>query len=127
MYHNMYSFPSHILALNLLHKILFFHRNEDVSSIIVTQAQQELEETSVESARDKQPIYVEPGIRVVELNRLPDAGLGISIVGGKADSEGLGLKGIYIRHVLESSPAGRLGTLNSGDQILEVSHYQSLF
>ena len=94
MYHNMYSFPSHILALNLLHKILFFHRNEDVSSIIVTQAQQELEETSVESARDKQPIYVEPGIRVVELNRLPDAGLGISIVGGKADSEGLGLKGI---------------------------------
>ena len=75
---------------------------------------------SVENVLERPPIYEEPGVRIVELNRVPDAGLGISIVGGKADLEGLGLKGIFIRHVLESSPAGKLGTLKSGDQILEV-------
>jgi len=32
----------------------------------------------------------------------------------------MGLKGIFIRQVLESSPAARLGTLATGDQILEV-------
>ena len=66
------------------------------------------------------PIYDEPGVRVVELNRGPDSGLGISIVGGKVGPGGLGLKGIFIRHVLESSPAARLGTLVTGDQLLEV-------
>ena len=66
------------------------------------------------------PIYDEPGVRVVELNREPDSGLGISIVGGKVGPGGLGLKGIFIRHVLESSPAARLGTLVTGDQLLEV-------
>lgn len=68
----------------------------------------------------RSPIYDEPGVRVVELNRERDSGLGISIVGGKVDPGGLGLKGIFIRHVLESSPAARLGTLVTGDQILEV-------
>lgn len=68
----------------------------------------------------KQPIYNEPGVHVVELNREPDSGLGISIIGGKAGPQGQGLKGIFIRHVLESSPAARLGTLVTGDQILEV-------
>ncbi|XP_022779810.1 multiple PDZ domain protein-like isoform X3 [Stylophora pistillata] len=68
----------------------------------------------------KPPIYNEPGVRVVELTREPDSGLGISIIGGKAGPQGLGLKGIFIRHVLESSPAARLGTLATGDQILEV-------
>lgn len=68
----------------------------------------------------KPPIYDEPGVRVVELNREPDSGLGISIVGGKVGPGGLGLRGIFIRHVLESSPAARLGTLVTGDQILEV-------
>ncbi|XP_073227363.1 multiple PDZ domain protein-like isoform X1 [Porites lutea] len=72
----------------------------------------------LQSARP--PIYDEPGVRVVELNRGPDSGLGISIVGGKVGPGGLGLKGIFIRHVLESSPAARLGTLVTGDQILEV-------
>lgn len=68
----------------------------------------------------RSPIYDEPGVRVVELNRERDSGLGISIVGGKVDPGGVGLKGIFIRHVLESSPAARLGTLVTGDQILEV-------
>ena len=74
----------------------------------------------LQSARP--PIYDEPGVRVVELNRGPDSGLGISIVGGKVGPGGLGLKGIFIRHVLESSPAARLGTLVTGDQILEVRY-----
>lgn len=66
------------------------------------------------------PIYDDSGVRIVELNRLPHSGLGISIVGGKISAEGLGIKGIFIRHVLETSPAGRLGTLKTGDQVLEV-------
>ena len=69
------------------------------------------------------PIYDEPSVRVVELNRVPESGLGISIVGGKVGPGGVGLKGIFIRHVLESSPAGRLGTLLTGDQILEVPYF----
>ena len=64
---------------------------------------------------------------MVELNREPDSGLGISIVGGKVGPGGLGLKGIFIRHVLESSPAARLGTLVTGDQLLEVKFLLSLF
>lgn len=60
-------------------------------------------------------------VRVVEIVREPDSGLGISIVGGKGDAGGLAPKGIFIRHVLESSTAGRLGMLKAGDQILEVS------
>ena len=75
----------------------------------------------------KQPIYNEPGVHVVELNREPDSGLGISIIGGKAGPQGQGLKGIFIRHVLESSPAARLGTLVTGDQILEVRVFQFVF
>lgn len=75
----------------------------------------------------KQPIYNEPGVHVVELNREPDSGLGISITGGKAGPQGQGLKGIFIRHVLESSPAARLGTLVTGDQILEVRVFQFVF
>lgn len=66
------------------------------------------------------PIYDERGVRVVELNREPDSGLGISIIGGKVGPQDMGLKGIFIRQVLESSPAARLGTLVTGDQILEV-------
>lgn len=75
----------------------------------------------------KQPIFNEPGVHVVELNREPDSGLGISIIGGKAGPQGQGLKGIFIRHVLESSPAARLGTLVTGDQILEVRVFQFVF
>ena len=89
---------------------------------MIASEEEQILRASPVSALDRPPIYEEPGVRVVELNRVPDGGLGISIVGGKADLEGLGLKGIYIRHVLESSPAGRLGTLSTGDQILEVRY-----
>lgn len=68
----------------------------------------------------KLPIYDKPGVRVVELNREPGGGLGISIVGGKVSPGGLGMKGIFIRHILDASPAARVGTLVTGDQILEV-------
>lgn len=68
----------------------------------------------------KLPIYDKPGVRVVELNREPGSGLGISIVGGKVNPGGLGMKGIFIRHILDASPAARVGTLATGDQILEV-------
>ncbi|CAF1001759.1 unnamed protein product, partial [Adineta ricciae] len=53
--------------------------------------------------------------------------LGISIVGGKLDFSGPGntiescISGIFIKHVLPDSPAGRNGTLKTGDLILEVN------
>ena len=53
--------------------------------------------------------------------------LGISIVGGKLDFSSPGniiescISGIFIKHVLPDSPAGRNGTLKTGDRILEVN------
>ena len=53
--------------------------------------------------------------------------LGISIVGGKLDFSGPGntiescISGTFIKHVLPDSPAGRNGTLKTGDLILEVN------
>lgn len=51
--------------------------------------------------------------------------LGISIVGGhtviKRLKNGEQLKGIFIKQVLEDSPAGRTKALKTGDKILEVS------
>ncbi|XP_054162710.1 multiple PDZ domain protein-like isoform X2 [Oppia nitens] len=62
--------------------------------------------------------------RVVYLNREEHKGLGISIVGGKVElfniSPGNAISGIFIKNVLPDSPAGRDGTLKSGDRILSV-------
>lgn len=49
--------------------------------------------------------------------------LGISIVGGRQDENDQKLQGIFIKHVLESSPAGQTGLLKTGDQILEVCFF----
>ncbi|XP_030311143.1 inaD-like protein isoform X3 [Calypte anna] len=63
--------------------------------------------------------------RTVEIFRDPHVSLGISIVGGqtviKRLKNGEELKGIFIKQVLEDSPAGRTGALKTGDKILEVS------
>ncbi|NXU59041.1 INADL protein, partial [Turnix velox] len=63
--------------------------------------------------------------RIVEIFRDPHVSLGISIVGGqtviKRLKNGEELKGIFIKHVLEDSPAGRTRALKTGDKILEVS------
>ncbi|NXH22744.1 INADL protein, partial [Bucco capensis] len=63
--------------------------------------------------------------RTVEIFRDPDVSLGISIVGGqtviKRLKNGEELKGIFIKQVLEDSPAGRTKALKTGDKILEVS------
>ncbi|XP_078426659.1 multiple PDZ domain protein isoform X4 [Cetorhinus maximus] len=62
--------------------------------------------------------------RRVELWREPAKSLGISIVGGKGMgsrlSNGEVMRGIFIKHILEDSPAGRNGTLKTGDRIVEV-------
>ncbi|XP_043570475.1 multiple PDZ domain protein isoform X5 [Chiloscyllium plagiosum] len=62
--------------------------------------------------------------RQVELWREPAKSLGISIVGGRGMgsrlSTGEVMRGIFIKHVLEDSPAGRNGTLKTGDRIVEV-------
>ncbi|KAG5261282.1 hypothetical protein AALO_G00302150 [Alosa alosa] len=62
--------------------------------------------------------------RKVELHREPGKSLGISIVGGRGMgsrlSNGEVMRGIFIKHVLEDSPAGRNGTLKTGDRIVEV-------
>lgn len=55
--------------------------------------------------------------------------LGISIVGGKLDFSGPGntiescISGIFIKHVIPESIAGRNSTLKTGDRILEVNGY----
>ncbi|XP_054141591.1 inaD-like protein [Melozone crissalis] len=63
--------------------------------------------------------------RIVEIFRDPEVSLGISIVGGqtviKRLKNGEELKGIFIKQVLEDSPAGRTRALKTGDKILEVS------
>ena len=68
--------------------------------------------------------------RLVEVVRVPGHGLGISIVGGKIDplprkgnkpgSSSAAITGIFIKNVLEGSPAGATGLLCTGDRILEV-------
>uniref|UniRef100_A0A2C9KCL7 Multiple PDZ domain protein n=1 Tax=Biomphalaria glabrata TaxID=6526 RepID=A0A2C9KCL7_BIOGL len=63
--------------------------------------------------------------RIVELVREPGKSLGISIVGGRVDMFNVSQEncnaGIFIKHVLPESPAGRNGTLKKGDRILEVN------
>jgi len=66
--------------------------------------------------------------RKVEVVRVPGKGLGISIVGGKVDpvsADGSSLSpaavtGIFIKNVLEGSPAGDTNQLHTGDRILAV-------
>uniref|UniRef100_A0A8C8SPY6 Multiple PDZ domain crumbs cell polarity complex component n=1 Tax=Pelusios castaneus TaxID=367368 RepID=A0A8C8SPY6_9SAUR len=62
--------------------------------------------------------------RRIELWREPSKSLGISIVGGRGMgsrlSNGEVMRGIFIKHVLEDSPAGKNGTLKTGDRIVEV-------
>ncbi|XP_042706428.1 multiple PDZ domain protein isoform X20 [Chrysemys picta bellii] len=62
--------------------------------------------------------------RRVELWREPGKSLGISIVGGRGMgsrlSNGEVMRGIFIKHILEDSPAGKNGTLKTGDRIVEV-------
>nr|XP_021531600.1 multiple PDZ domain protein isoform X2 [Aotus nancymaae] len=62
--------------------------------------------------------------RRVELWREPSKSLGISIVGGRGMgsrlSNGEVMRGIFIKHVLEDSPAGKNGTLKPGDRVVEV-------
>nr|XP_058939240.1 inaD-like protein isoform X10 [Kogia breviceps] len=61
--------------------------------------------------------------RIVEIFKEPDVSLGISIVGGqtviKRLKNGEELKGIFIKQVLEDSPAGKTNALKTGDKILE--------
>ena len=67
----------------------------------------------------------------VEIFREPDVSLGISIVGGqtviKRLKNGEELKGIFIKQVLEVSPAGKTNALKTGDKILEVNNVKFLF
>ncbi|XP_048827057.1 multiple PDZ domain protein isoform X3 [Brienomyrus brachyistius] len=62
--------------------------------------------------------------RRVELHREAGKSLGISIVGGRGMgsrlSNGEVMRGIFIKHILEDSPAGHNGTLKPGDRIVEV-------
>ncbi|CAL9694923.1 unnamed protein product [Knipowitschia caucasica] len=62
--------------------------------------------------------------RKVELYRAAGKSLGISIVGGRGMgsrlSNGEVMRGIFIKHILEDSPAGQNRTLKTGDRIVEV-------
>jgi len=68
--------------------------------------------------------------RTIVIDRVPNQGLGISIVGGKievpsdnsatGDTAGGALSGIFIKNVLTGSPAAATGQLNTGDRIIAV-------
>jgi hypothetical protein len=62
--------------------------------------------------------------RILEIYRVGSQGLGISVVGGKVEathgSDTPALSGIFIKNVLDGSPAAELGCLNTGDRILAV-------
>lgn len=64
--------------------------------------------------------------RTVTIFREPNKSLGISIIGGKVDvyntasGGGTPISGIFIRHVIPESPAGKGGQLRAGDRILAV-------
>ncbi|XP_041954012.1 multiple PDZ domain protein [Alosa sapidissima] len=63
--------------------------------------------------------------RRVRLFRQSGKSLGISIAGGgkmgNRLSNGEMRRGVFIKHITEDSPAGRNGTLKTGDRILEVA------
>lgn len=42
---------------------------------------------------------------------------------GSRLSNGEVMRGIFIKHILEDSPAGQNGTLKTGDRIVEVREY----
>ena len=76
---------------------------------------EELESSSIQH-------YEIPSTRTVELIRDPKWNLGISIVGGRQnEGDDPKFKGIFIKHVLETCPAGKSGLLKTGDQILQVN------
>ncbi|XP_034978613.2 inaD-like protein isoform X1 [Zootoca vivipara] len=79
-----------------------------------------------EGEGEETPVFSHWGTpQTVEIFREPHVPLGISIVGGhtviKRLKNGEELKGIFIKQVLEDSPAGRTKALKTGDKILEVS------
>ncbi|XP_044286198.1 inaD-like protein [Varanus komodoensis] len=78
-----------------------------------------------EGEGEETPVFSHWGApQTVEIFRDPHMPLGISIVGGhtviKRLKNGEELKGIFIKQVLEDSPAGRTKALKTGDKILEV-------
>uniref|UniRef100_A0A670JGU9 PATJ crumbs cell polarity complex component n=1 Tax=Podarcis muralis TaxID=64176 RepID=A0A670JGU9_PODMU len=95
---------------------------EELSSDMGLGATKEREEGEGEET----PVFSHWGTpQTVEIFREPHVPLGISIVGGhtviKRLKNGEELKGIFIKQVLEDSPAGRTKALKTGDKILEVS------
>ncbi|XP_070602147.1 inaD-like protein isoform X2 [Erythrolamprus reginae] len=79
-----------------------------------------------EGEGEETPIFSHWGPpQIIEIFREPHVPLGISIVGGhtiiKRLKNGEELKGIFIKQVLEDSPAGKTKALKTGDKILEVS------
>ena len=59
--------------------------------------------------------------------RNPGQSLGISIVGGNEEAFGKGIVGIFIRSLVEGSPAGKENGLKVNDRILEVSLSLNLY
>ncbi|XP_071983036.1 inaD-like protein isoform X2 [Engystomops pustulosus] len=103
------------------------HRTERDSGIPRLQSPTSIELPEREEGEGEEtPTFSHWGApRVVEIWREPQVSLGISIVGGqtiiKRLKNGEELKGIFIKQVLEDSPAGKTQALKTGDKILEVS------
>ena len=106
--------------------------NEDIGAeeeqlAVAAGLEEEEEEDSSDSSNAFSSQHWGPERRVA-VERVPGKGLGISIVGGKVDplsTDGSSVSpaavtGIFIKNVLEGSPAGETNELHTGDRILEV-------
>ena len=101
---------------------------EDIEEVIEEKDEEEEEDEDEEDSSNAFSSQHWGPERRVEVVRVPGKGLGISIVGGKVDPvsrDGSSLSpapvtGIFIKNVLEGSPAGDTNQLHTGDRILEV-------
>ncbi|KAJ7332649.1 hypothetical protein JRQ81_014829, partial [Phrynocephalus forsythii] len=101
------------------------HFSTQEAALLRVEESSELPERE-EGEGEETPIFSHWGPpQIIEIFREPHEPLGISIVGGqtviKRLKNGEELKGIFIKQVLEDSPAGRTNAFKTGDKILEVS------
>ena len=81
---------------------------------------------------DQLPIEFEEGgefskVLNVTIERNPGQSLGISIVGGNEEALSKNIHGIFVRNIVEGSPAGSSDGLKVNDRVLEVTITLYLF
>ncbi|KAL1023890.1 hypothetical protein UPYG_G00048570 [Umbra pygmaea] len=132
--YSYYPNPIHSVPAAPLDQSLIKHHLKERTGVSVDgggTGDQEVErETEVGGGAEEEMLMLYPDSltwghpRRVQLWRPPGGSLGISIMGGRGMGSRLGggevMRGVFIKHVAPDSPAGRDGTFNTADRILEV-------